>query len=199
MIALPSSDINSYAKLTIYVDECPSKNFRYDFDSTNIIYKSVENKRPWLTNESDSIWKFEFESIPGSIMWYCESATEYDINLMPFTRAIYADGTVIDTNIVGTLTQNAIEKNNLVSVKIGNNVETIGHDAFLYYSSLTNVSIPDSVTNIDYQAFFACTNLANIVIPGTVKNIDYAAFVGCRNLTNITISEGVSVIIENAF
>ena len=62
----------------------------------------------------------------------------------------------------------------IVSVKIGNNVTSIGSSAFENCSSLTSVIIPNSVTSIGDHAFSGCSSLASIIIPDSVNDIGYS-------------------------
>ncbi len=97
------------------------------------------------------------------------------------------------------ITQNEISLTNLVSVQIGNCVETIGDNAFQYCSGLTSVVIPDSVTSIGGGAFYNCYNLTSIVIPDSVTSIGNGAFVYCTSLTSVSIGSGVTTIGYSAF
>ena len=53
---------------------------------------------------------------------------------------------------------------NLISVTIGNSVESIGLGAFQKCWGLTSVTIPTSVTNIEVVAFDGCSGLTSIVV-----------------------------------
>ena len=87
----------------------------------------------------------------------------------------------------------------LTSIEIGNNISTIGYEAFGGCSSLTSITIPDSVTSIGKYAFDGCTYLKNIAIPNNVTSIGAYAFAGCESLTSITIPESVTSIEEGTF
>jgi hypothetical protein len=87
----------------------------------------------------------------------------------------------------------------LLSVIIPNSVTSIGGYAFYGCSSLTNIIIPEGVTNISGNTFEDCTGLKSVTIPNSVTNIGNKSFSGCINLTTVTIPDGVTHIGERAF
>lgn len=82
---------------------------------------------------------------------------------------------------------------------IGNNVKSIGDNAFSRCIDLTGVIIPDGVTSIGTAAFDTCISLTSVTIPDSVKSIGDSAFSGCSSLTGITIPDGVTSIADAAF
>jgi hypothetical protein len=87
---------------------------------------------------------------------------------------------------------------NLTNVTIGNKVETIGNFAFAN-TSLAEVDIPDSVITIDKGAFSFCSSLTSVRIGDNVRTIGDEAFKECKNLTNVTIGDKVETIGNFAF
>ena len=65
---------------------------------------------------------------------------------------------------------------------IGDNVTSIGGNAFYNCSSLTSINIPNSVTSIGWCAFSGCSSLTSITIPNSVMSIGVGAFSGCTSL-----------------
>ncbi len=59
----------------------------------------------------------------------------------------------------------------LVSLTLGNNVDSVGFNAFSNCTSLTTVNIPKSVTYINWYAFDGCTSLTSITV--AADNADY--------------------------
>ena len=88
---------------------------------------------------------------------------------------------------------------NITSVKIGNNVTSIGSSAFYGCSGLTSITIPDSVTSIGDDAFWGCAGLTSVTIGNGVTSIGGSAFSGCTGLTSITIPDSVTSIGDFAF
>ncbi len=62
----------------------------------------------------------------------------------------------------------------LTNVVIGNNVTTIGPNAFRICTSLTEITIPENITTIDNYAFYGCEYLVEInsmnPTPPTIKS-----------------------------
>ena len=87
----------------------------------------------------------------------------------------------------------------ITSVKIGDDITSIGNHAFHNCTGLTSVTIPESVTNIGDYAFYGCTRLNSITIPDSVTTIGDYAFYGCTRLSSITIPNSVTTIGNEAF
>lgn len=64
---------------------------------------------------------------------------------------------------------------NLVSVKMGKKLETIGKYAFYSCENLKTVSLNSGLKTIDEQAFAACYKIKEIKIPSTVSSIHFTA------------------------
>ena len=90
-------------------------------------------------------------------------------------------------------------KKNITQVRIGEEVEEIGDQAFSYCSGLTSIEIPNSVTSIGDRAFSGCSGLTSIEIPNSVTSIGDDAFSGCSGLTSIEIPNSVTSIGNSAF
>ena len=87
----------------------------------------------------------------------------------------------------------------IVSVKIGDGVTTIGDNAFYLCEGLTSITIPESVTSIGDHAFCGCTGLTSITIPNSVTTIGESAFSVCEGLKTVTIPNSVTSIGSAAF
>ena len=80
---------------------------------------------------------------------------------------------------VTSIGDQAFNGSDLTSVTIGNNVTSIGQEAFKGCSGLTSVNIGDNVTSIGQSAFYGCSELTSVNIPNSVKYIEEATFSGC--------------------
>jgi uncharacterized repeat protein (TIGR02543 family) len=85
------------------------------------------------------------------------------------------------------------EKPLLKNLIIGNNVTSIGNEAFYGCTGLTTIEIPGSVTSIGNYAFSGCTGLTTIEIPESVTSIGDSAFSYCTGLTSVTF-QGTSKV-----
>ncbi len=68
------------------------------------------------------------------------------------------------------------------ALSFGNNLKTIGKNAFIECYSLYSVDFPDSLLEIGKSAFYDCTSLKNVSVPESVEKIDSSAF-GYRFVT----------------
>ena len=94
---------------------------------------------------------------------------------------------------VGSIGADAFsECSDLTSVTIGNSVTSIGTASFAY-SGLKSVMIPDSVTSIESVAFCYCSSLASVSIGNSVTSIGKYAFGNCPKLTSVTINANAIV------
>ncbi len=87
----------------------------------------------------------------------------------------------------------------LVLLTIGNQVTSIGNQAFYSCSGLTEVTIPNGVTSIGNEAFYECTGLKSVTIGEKVTSIGDHAFHNCSGLKSVTIPNGVTSIGDHAF
>ena len=80
----------------------------------------------------------------------------------------------------------------ITQVRIGNEVLTIGQDAFEGCNSLTSVSFESGsvLTTIGMGAFNLCNEFTSIIIPTSVTSIGSSAFNLCYNLTSLSFESG---------
>jgi hypothetical protein len=103
----------------------------------------------------------------------------------------------------------------------GNNLTTIGDNAFIACNNLKEIQFPDSlrsienhafnscgfeeiklpnnITNIGVMAFAHCKNLETVKIPSSITVISYGLFSNCKKLQNITIPDSITSIEDTAF
>jgi hypothetical protein len=84
---------------------------------------------------------------------------------------------------IETIEHNAFYGCALSGITIGNDVTSIGREAFFDSDNLTSVVISDSVSTIGYRAFGFCDNLDNVYFTGDAPaNCNPAAFSGSPNV-----------------
>lgn len=86
----------------------------------------------------------------------------------------------------------------LVDVKLPDNLEQIGSYAFSGCKSLVSINTPDFVRYIFDGAFKNCTSLKSITLPDGIKWLEYELFYGCSSLESIEIPNSV-IGIESAY
>lgn len=87
---------------------------------------------------------------------------------------------------------------NLSSVKLPDNLEIIGKDAFSS-TSITSVEIPKKITRIEEATFALNTKLSSVTLNEGLRFLGYATFAGCTKLEAITLPSTLSVISRRAF
>ena len=115
--------------------------------------------------------------------------------------ATYTGGTTSSAECDSTsaITQNEINRTDLVSVEIGSCVTYIGDSAFYECHNLTSCTIGSGVTYISDWAFYYCSGLTSITIPNSVTRIYGCAFYKCSSLTRVIIPSAISSIDAQAF
>ena len=87
----------------------------------------------------------------------------------------------------------------ITSVVIGDNVHTIGEQAFNNCSNLSTISFGTNVNAINDNAFSNCTGLISVTVPDGVTSLGYSVFYGCTNLTTVSLGAGISSIPSDTF
>jgi hypothetical protein len=84
------------------------------------------------------------------------------------------------------------------TVVIGDNVTSIGNEAFSRCGNIRRLTIGKSVTSIGQEAFYMC-DIRELVIPDSVKNIGKKAFYFNQELQSLDLGKGVVTIKDHAF
>ena len=82
---------------------------------------------------------------------------------------------------------------------IGDNVKSIGKNAFYGFVTLKKVVIGSSVTDIGEKAFYKCEMLEEVIFGSSVKTIGEKAFYRCTSLGSIALPDSLITIGNYAF
>lgn len=76
----------------------------------------------------------------------------------------------------------------------GNDVVSIGSNAFVNNSTMKGVKVPDNVHTLESSSFLNCTALEVAVSGSAVKKIGMYAFNGCKNLYAVELNDGLETL-----
>ncbi len=130
----------------------------------------------------------------------CEVVEKGQIGMRAWT--MYEDGTLVIEQAereTGFQWDWSEHKNNVVTVKILQGVETVEYQEFKDLPSLQEVVLADSVTSIGREAFDNCHMLESVRLPEGLLTIGREAFDNCRMLESVRLPEGLLTIDVSAF
>jgi hypothetical protein len=87
----------------------------------------------------------------------------------------------------------------LENIEFGENIETIGTNAFTGCRSLEEITLPENLKYIKDAAFKGCSSLKSIDIPYGVTELENNVFSGCSSLEYVNIPSSVTKINKNVF
>ena len=185
------SSVDLTVKVTYKGDYYDS--FSNEYSGDVIIPSTVTYKSKTLT----------VTSIGGSAFYDCSGLTSITIpnSVTSIGSSVFSGCSKIkkvelDCTTIGTWFSG---KSSIEEVVLGDNVTSIGYEAFEYCSGLTSVTIGNSVTSIGSSAFYSCSGLTSVTIGNSVTSIGESAFAWCDGLTSITIPNSVTSIGRSAF
>jgi len=136
-------------------------------------------------------------------------------------RAAHGIGTLIISNDVKSLDDEAFGAADFIHVSMADSVVEMGEavfqygdfesirlsaglreitkDSFFNNNALKSIEIPRGIVSIGESAFAACGSLEDVMISDTVKTIEAYAFSGCPNLVRALIPSSVKQIGADAF
>ena len=87
-----------------------------------------------------------------------------------------------------------LRANKMISITLGNKVESIGTSTFSGCENLISVTLPNTLVTIKNNAFAQCSSLREINLPNGLKTIGNGAFLQCEDLVSVTIPNSVTYI-----
>lgn len=115
-------------------------------------------------------------------------------------RDLDANGHYTTPEDVVSIAQGAFEScQNLISVKIGDNVKYLGSGAFAGCLNLKKATLPCNLKNILSHTFNACRNLEEITWPENLQSIGCSAFFCCESLKSADLPDSLTLIHNGAF
>ena len=88
---------------------------------------------------------------------------------------------------------------NMTSVQLGSNLNTIAANAFSECLSLSTINLPDSLKSIGSNAFKDCYSITNIIIPESVESLQSGCFANCLSLTTVYFNAEHCYGVEGVF
>ncbi|MDE6953194.1 MAG: leucine-rich repeat protein [Erysipelotrichales bacterium] len=106
------------------------------------------------------------------------------------------DGATISITAIGN---NAFNSKQLTSVTMGDNIISIGNNAFSNNAALTKVVLSKNLKTLGSYAFQGCTKLSSTLDLSNLTKMGNNAFDGCEYLTTVTLSNELTEIPNYAF
>ena len=175
--------------------------YAHDFTVDEIYYNILDSNTVEVTYKGNNIYDTEYRNdvvIPDYVSYNGVNYVVAGIGKNAFSYS-YVKSVIIGNN-VKTIGNNAFSNNSLLaSVTMGTNVQSIATFAFYNCSYLSAVNnIPNTLISIGASAFRGCSKLTDINIDG-VKSIGEYAFYECYKLESISLGDSLNSIGEQAF
>lgn len=110
---------------------------------------------------------------------------EYDKNYSTFERVSTLESIVMGDYFKKVVKRLFYKCDNLKTVHLSSNLQTIDLYAFASCQSLESIEFPASLTSIGTFAFGGCERITQVSIPSNVGYIYHGAFAGCNSLNKI--------------
>ena len=172
----------------------------------------VQPRYRWVTLDINKYWICgDCDDTPDELqkIEYRENDEEADIRFKncdgssTLTSTDYGNRDIVYVKIgscVTTIGANAFQgKTSLQQVMIPSTVDTIDDYAFHGCVGLVDFSLPMSVVTINDYAFYGCTQLNKIMLPNNLTNLGSYAFSGCKNFPSINIPQYITIIPTGCF
>ena len=178
---------------------------------------------------TDIVFSPTLTSIGNSAFRYCRSFTQFDIpegvttignmafancqsllnihfpeSLISFGYGVCSTSTKLETiNIPNQITEipmNAFDLTKITTLILGENVQTIGQQAFNACTELVSIDCSKSkLTSIGSEAFLSCSSLTDITLSNNITTIYSDAFKRCTSLKSFNMPNSITQMGINIF
>mgnify|MGYP000316095058 FL=1 len=135
----------------------------------------------------------------GCVYTLINNNTEYAITSAGTCTDSFTIEDVYRGKPVTEIANSAFRASKVKNIVVGNNVRSIGDEAFYNCPDLETIVIPESVTYIGSGAFSSCLSLKEITFPENVVSVGANTFSYCRALEKVVLGDSVTQIGEAAF
>ena len=151
----------------------------------------------------ESAWSesvaYEKQEVSPFEMKLINANTEYEIKSVGI-----ASGEVVIENTykglpITSIGDKAFANSYVSSIKLGDNIKSIGNSAFKNCSKLTAITLNEGLTEIGDYAFQSCSSLEKIEMTKTLLTLGEYAFSYCTALKSVELNGGCKKISGNAF
>ena len=175
------------------ISECQDKN------ATDLVIPSQKNGSAVVSIGNRAFYgctNLANIEIPNSIISVSGSAFESctNLNYNEYNNAYYL-GNEENKHLVLT----KLISKDITNYEMPNDTKVILPFVFSGCTSLATVKMSNNITSIGYQAFDSCSSLSSIEIPNSTIEIGSYAFSNCCSLENITIGNSITLIYDDAF
>ena len=133
---------------------------------------------------------------------YTDNIQHMELDMKTIPNSFYSGCTAPTELVLGAHVEEigdyAFKNAGLTSLSLGENVTSIGSEAFRENTSLQSVDIPTRLTAIPDYCFYS-TGLTSVTIPDNITSIGSGAFNVCSNLASVTIGTGVTTVGDYVF
>ena len=133
---------------------------------------------------------------------YTDNIQHMELDMKTIPNSFYSGRTAPTELVLGAHVEEigdyAFKNAGLTSLSLGENVTSIGSEAFRENTSLQSVDIPTRLTAIPDYCFYS-TGLTSVTIPDNITSIGSGAFNVCSNLASVTIGTGVTTVGDYVF
>ena len=132
-------------------------------------------------------------NFPNYMFEGCDNLETVEINNNTIVSKNYGNEDDDESTIQGMLAYS-----NVKEVILGEDVTSVGYRAF-FRSTITSLKMTDNVKTIGDWAFYECTELTSLELSNNLTDIGEWAFTGCMRLSTVTIPQSVKCIHLFAF